>query len=77
MTSITHDSISLRGAGVVTVAQPGKGFRFTQDSILLADFCRIKPGDRVLEPGAVNGSSLSRPYARWIAATLPPKSRLD
>ncbi len=55
MTSITHDTIALRGAGVITVCQPGKGHRFTIDSILLADFCRIKPKDRVLEPGAGTG----------------------
>ena len=55
MTALTLDSIALRGAGVVTIAQPAKGFRFTLDSLLLADFCRIKPGDRVLEPGAGTG----------------------
>jgi tRNA1Val (adenine37-N6)-methyltransferase len=55
MTSVTHDSISLRGAGVATITQPGKGFRFTMDSLLLADFCRLKPHDRVLEPGAGTG----------------------
>jgi tRNA1Val (adenine37-N6)-methyltransferase len=51
----THDTIALRGAGVVQIAQPAKGHRFTLDSILLADFCRIKPKDRVLEPGAGTG----------------------
>lgn len=51
----THDSIALRGTGIVTIAQPAKGHRFTLDSILLADFCRIKPKDRVLEPGAGTG----------------------
>ena len=51
----THDSIALRGAGIVQVAQPAKGHRFNLDSILLADFCRIKPKDRVLEPGAGTG----------------------
>ncbi|HAS55417.1 MAG TPA: SAM-dependent methyltransferase [Nitrospiraceae bacterium] len=52
---LTHDSISLRDAGVVTITQPGKGHRFTLDSILLADFCRLRPRDRVLEPGAGTG----------------------
>lgn len=51
----THDSIALRGAGVVRIMQPAKGHRFTLDSILLADFCRIKPKDLVLEPGAGTG----------------------
>lgn len=55
MDSLTHDSISLRGSGIVTIVQPEKGFRFTLDSLLLADFCRIKPKDRVLEPGAGTG----------------------
>lgn len=55
MTGVTRDSISLRGAGVVHITQPAKGHRFTLDSILLADFCRVKPKDRVLEPGAGTG----------------------
>lgn len=53
--SITHDTISLRGAGVVTVRQPATGHRFTLDSVLLADFCRIRARDRVLEAGAGAG----------------------
>lgn len=55
LTLITHDSIALRGAGIVTIVQPKKGHRFTLDSILLADFCRVKPKERVLEPGAGAG----------------------
>ena len=55
MTAVTRDSIALRGAGVVSIAQPKKGFRFTLDSVLLADFCRIKPSDRILELGAGTG----------------------
>lgn len=51
----TYDNISMRGAGVVQITQPVTGHRFTLDSILLADFCRIKPKDRVLEPGAGTG----------------------
>ena len=53
--STTHDSIAMRGAGIVQVTQPVKGHRFTLDSILLADFCRVKPGERVLEPGSGTG----------------------
>jgi tRNA1(Val) A37 N6-methylase TrmN6 len=55
MTTVTRDSISLRGAGVVSIKQPASGTRFTLDSLLLADFCRIKPRDVVLEPGTGTG----------------------
>lgn len=55
MSLLTHDSISLRGAGIVTIAQNRKGARFTLDSILLADFCRIKRNARILEPGTGTG----------------------
>ena len=55
MTVTTRDSISLRKAGIIHIAQPKKGHRFTLDSILLADFCRIKSGEKVLEPGAGTG----------------------
>lgn len=55
MTNLTHDSISLRGAGVVTIVQQKHGNRFTLDSLLLVDFCRIKSNDRILEPGAGSG----------------------
>src|SRR5271169_6365087 len=55
MNTVTHDSISLQGAGIVTITQPKKGARFTLDSILLADFCRIKPHDAILEPGTGTG----------------------
>jgi tRNA1Val (adenine37-N6)-methyltransferase len=52
---ISADTISLRGAGIVNITQPAKGQRFTLDSILLADFCRIKQRDAVLEPGVGSG----------------------
>ncbi len=55
MTGLTHDSISFRGAGVVAVTQQKKGARFTMDSLLLAEFCRVKSRDRILEPGAGTG----------------------
>ncbi len=55
MREVTIDTMALRGSGIVTVAQPPRGHRFTLDSILLADFCRIKPRDRVLEAGAGTG----------------------
>lgn len=79
MTLLTHDSISLRGSGVVTIAQPGKGFRFTLDSLLLADFCRIQPHDRVLEPGAGTGTvslllAKKFPAAAFIADEIEPRA---
>ena len=55
MDSLTHDSISLRGAGIVTIAQQKKGARFTLDSLLVADFCRVKSWDTILEPGPGTG----------------------
>jgi tRNA1Val (adenine37-N6)-methyltransferase len=75
MTSATLDSISLRNAGVVSIAQPKKGFRFTLDSLLLADFCRLRKRDRFLEPGAGTGIIsilLARkfPSARIIAVEV-------
>ena len=77
MISATRDSISLREAGVVTITQPKNGFRFTQDSLLLADFCRIRPRDRVLEPGAGAGIislllAKKFPQAKLTAVELNP-----
>ncbi len=79
MISVTQDSISLRNAGIVSIVQPKKGFRFTLDSLLLADFCRIKPGDRILEPGAGTGIVsilLARkfPGARFVADEVEPQA---
>jgi tRNA1Val (adenine37-N6)-methyltransferase len=79
VTLLTHDSISLRGSGIVTVTQPAKGFRFTLDSLLLADFCRVKPHDRILEPGAGTGIIsllLARkfPTARFTAVEIEPRA---
>jgi tRNA1Val (adenine37-N6)-methyltransferase len=73
----THDTISLRGAGIVTVSQPITGHRFTLDSILLADFCRVKPGERVLEPGAGTGIislllAKKHPRAAFLAIEVQP-----
>lgn len=75
--SLTHDSISLRGAGVVYVTQPKSGHRFTLDSILLADFCMLKSRDRVLEPGAGSGIislllANKFPHAHITAVELQP-----
>jgi tRNA1Val (adenine37-N6)-methyltransferase len=72
VTILTHDSISLQGSGIVRIAQPKKGVRFTLDSLLLADFCRIKSHDRILEPGAGTGTislllSKKNPTARFVA----------
>jgi tRNA1Val (adenine37-N6)-methyltransferase len=79
VTALTRDSISLRGAGIVTVLQPKKGFRFTLDSLLLADFCRIRPRDRILEPGAGTGIislllAKKFPNARFVADEVEPQT---
>jgi tRNA1Val (adenine37-N6)-methyltransferase len=55
-----------------------KGHRFTLDSILLADFCRIKPMDRVLEPGAGTGVislllAKKHPRAFFTAVEVQPQ----
>lgn len=39
----------------MTIVQQKKGHRFTLDSLLLSDFCRIKPHDAILEPGSGAG----------------------
>jgi len=75
--SYTHDSISLRGAGIVAVTQPKTGARFTMDSLLLADFCRAKPRDRILEPGAGTGIialllAKKHPHSHITAVELQP-----
>jgi tRNA1Val (adenine37-N6)-methyltransferase len=79
MESVTNDSISIRGAGVVSIIQPKKGARFTLDSLLLADFCRIKPRDRILELGAGTGVislllAKKFPRARFVADELEPRA---
>jgi tRNA1(Val) A37 N6-methylase TrmN6 len=79
MIAVTRDSIALRGAGVVIVNQPEKGFRFTQDSLLLADFCRIKPRDKILELGAGTGIislllAKKFPTARFVADEFEPEA---
>lgn len=77
MIAETRDSISLRGAGVVHIRQPGKGARFTLDSLLLADFCRVGPRDRMLELGAGTGIvslllARKSPRTRITAVELEP-----
>jgi tRNA1Val (adenine37-N6)-methyltransferase len=77
VTSVSRDSISLRDAGIVSITQQKKGVRFTLDSLLLADFCRIKQRDRVLEPGAGTGIislllAKKFPNARFVADELEP-----
>lgn len=77
MNALTRDSIALRGAGIVNITQPKTGFRFTLDSLLLADFCRIRSRDRVLEPGAGTGIislllAKKFPQAKLTAVELHP-----
>ena len=55
MMSMSADTISLRGAGIAYIIQSAKGQRFTLDSLLLADFCRMKKRDFILEPGVGTG----------------------
>ena len=41
--------------GGLFIIQPEKGFRFCTDSVLLADFCRPRKGDRVADMGTGSG----------------------
>ena len=64
---------------MVNIIQPKKGFRFTLDSLLLADFCRIKPRDRILELGAGTGVislllAKKFPKTRFVADELEPRA---
>jgi tRNA1(Val) A37 N6-methylase TrmN6 len=48
----TEDSIWSKE---IRVLQPGKGYRFALDSVLLAHFVKTKPDDQLLEIGAGSG----------------------
>lgn len=77
MKKTSVDSISLRNAGILHITQPKTGHRFTLDSLLLSDFCCIKPRDRVLEPGAGTGIislllAKKFPKARFVADEFEP-----
>ena len=77
MTSVTLDSIAMRNAGTVFLSQPKRGVRFTSDSLILADFCRLKQRSRVLEPGAGTGIislllAKKYPHARFVADEYEP-----
>lgn len=39
----------------LNIRQPEEGYRFSVDSLLLADFCRLRTGDRVLDLGTGSG----------------------
>jgi tRNA1Val (adenine37-N6)-methyltransferase len=39
-------------AGVLTLRQPGRGYRYSLDPFLLADFCQPRRGERILDLGA-------------------------
>jgi tRNA1Val (adenine37-N6)-methyltransferase len=79
VTILTHDSIFLRGSGVVSISQPEKGVRFSLDSLLLADFCHAKKRDRVLELGTGTGTislllAKKYPSARFVADEVEPQA---
>jgi tRNA1(Val) A37 N6-methylase TrmN6 len=62
--------------GRVLVLQKKRGYRFSIDAPLLADFIRTRPGDRLLELGAGNGIIsllLSRkPFRRIVCLEVQP-----
>ena len=62
--------------GRVLLLQKKRGYRFSVDAPLLADFIRTRPGDRLLELGAGNGIIsllLSRkPFQRIVCLEVQP-----
>ncbi len=72
MEEISPSSISLTPFlnGKLKIFQPEKGYRFGIDSLLLAYFLRLKPGERVLE--ACAGCGVISLIALWRF----PKSRI-
>jgi tRNA1Val (adenine37-N6)-methyltransferase len=50
--SATNETIDTILGGALTLVQPRHGYRFSIDSLLLADFARVRARDRVLDLGA-------------------------
>lgn len=51
MSPVTETRDTILG-GALTLVQPRDGYRFSIDSLLLADFARVRSGDRILDLGA-------------------------
>jgi tRNA1Val (adenine37-N6)-methyltransferase len=49
---LTYEELNIGG---LHIRQPRKGYRFSLDAILLADFLRVKTGERVLDIGTGSG----------------------
>lgn len=62
--------------GRIRILQKKKGYRFSVDAVLLADFIEIRPGDACLELGTGNGAVsllLSvKPFRRVTALEIQP-----
>jgi tRNA1Val (adenine37-N6)-methyltransferase len=62
--------------GRVIVLQKKKGYRFSLDAAILADFVRIEPGEDVVELGAGNGIVAlllaRKPFRRLAAVEIQP-----
>jgi len=64
--------------GRLTVVQPRAGYRFALDALLLADFARVRPGQRVVDLGAgVGVVALALAYrmehGRILAVEIQPR----
>jgi tRNA1Val (adenine37-N6)-methyltransferase len=73
-TDFTEDAI-LRG--LVRVVQPRRGYRFSLDALLLADFAARLPGQRIVDLGCGSGVvgfvlAARRPTARVIGVEIQP-----
>ncbi len=63
----------------LTISQPENGYRFSVDSLLLADFCRLRKQDRVLDLGTGSGVIalvLARKYPGITVTALEIQERL-
>jgi tRNA1Val (adenine37-N6)-methyltransferase len=73
--NFTRDTIY---RGRLTVVQPLSGYRFALDALLLADFARVRPGQRIVDLGAGVGVvalalALRIEHGRIMAVEIQPR----
>jgi tRNA1Val (adenine37-N6)-methyltransferase len=52
---LDHETLDALFGGALKLYQRKRGYRFSLDSVLLADFATIRPGNRVIDLGTGNG----------------------